>query len=215
MSVDLSALSSQYWLSGLLMGVAAAAPIGPVNILVIQRTLRLGRAAALILGAAAGLADALFAAAAAFGLGAIRQMFDLHHEVLRLFGGLFMIGFGVLLWRQSPHLDSVMRQPPSTTRMSLAVMVMTLTNPATLFWFLAAFAMFRFQHVGWQSSAAATNAAWLVFGVFCGSMLWWVALSHVAARLKERFSDTHLLWMNHGCAAVLCGFGLFAVATAY
>jgi putative LysE/RhtB family amino acid efflux pump len=215
--VDLLVLLSHPWLVGLLIGVAAAAPIGPVNILVIQRCLRYGRRSALWLGLGAACGDALFAAAAAFGLGAIKLLFHLHQDALRLGGGLFMLLFGVLLWRQSPHLSapSVQQKPPRVTSMAVAVLVMTLTNPATLLWFVAAFAMAHFAQGVPGDRAAFLAALGLVLSVFLGSMLWWLALVSAAARLRNRITDKHLLWMNHICAALLATFGFYAIVTAY
>jgi putative LysE/RhtB family amino acid efflux pump len=213
--VDLSILSSHHWLSGLLIGLVAAAPIGPVNIMVIQRSLLRGRRSALWLGLGVAMGDALFAAAAAFGLGAVRLLFDVHQAALRTGGGLFMLFFGILLWRKAPHLNAPGKNPPPTAHLAIAALVMTLTNPATLVWFIAAFAMFRFHHVGLETLVSAANALLLVFGVFCGSMLWWIGLSDLTTRLRGRFNDMHLLWMNHGCAALLIGLGLFAMFTSH
>lgn len=215
MSVDLSALSSQHWLSGLLIGLFAAAPIGPINILVIQRSLHQGRRSALWLGAGAAIGDAVFAAAAALGLGAIHAMFDTHHVALRTGGGLFMILFGLFLWRAAPHLEGPGKRLPPTSHVTFAVLLMTITNPATLLWFVAAFAMVRFDAIGPGSLVAMAHTGLLVFGVFCGSMLWWASLSALAARQRHRFNDHHLRWMNHGCAILLIAVGLYAIATAH
>jgi threonine/homoserine/homoserine lactone efflux protein len=215
MPVDLSVLSSQHWLSGLLIGVVAAAPIGPINILVIQRSLQKGRRSALWLGAGAAIGDAVFAAGAALGLGAIHVLSDAHHAALRISGGLFMIVFGLFLLRQAPHLNAPGKHLPPTSHVTLAVLVMTLTNPATLLWFVAAFAMFRFESVGSETASALAHAAFLVLGVFCGSMLWWLGLSSLAVRLRARFTDNHLRWMNHSCATLLMGLGVYAIATVH
>ncbi len=215
MLVDLSALSSLPWLSGLLIGVAAAAPIGPINILVMQRSLHKGRRSALWLGAGAAIGDAVFAAAAALGLGAIHALFDLHHVALRISGGIFMILFGLFLWRAAPHLEGPGKQLPPTSHITVAVFLMTITNPATLLWFVAAFAMFRFDDIGPGSIKAIAHTGLLVLGVFCGSMLWWAALSALAARQRHRFHDRHLHMMNHGCAILLISVGVYAIVTAY
>jgi threonine/homoserine/homoserine lactone efflux protein len=213
--VDLSILSSYHWFSGLLIGLVGAAPIGPVNIMVIQRSLQRGRRSALWLGASVAMGDLIFATVAAFGLGAVRLLFDVHLSALRMGSGLFMIIFGVLLWRKAPHLNAPHQSLPPTLHMSLAVLVMTLTNPATLLWFIAAFAMVRFHQVGLENLVSLVNGLLLVLGVFCGSMLWWIGLSDITMRLRGRLKDIHLLWMNHGCAALLIGLGLFALLTTH
>jgi threonine/homoserine/homoserine lactone efflux protein len=215
MLAELSALSSHYWLSGFLIGLAAAAPIGPINILVIQRCLQQGRRSALWLGAGAAIGDAVFAAGAALGLSAIHALFNQHHATLRIGGGLFMIIFGVLLWRQVPHLNAPNKRLPPTSHLMLAVLVITLTNPATLLWFVAAFAMFRFEALGFQNAPALLHAILLVCGVFCGSMMWWLGISSLAFRLRARFTDSHLRCLNHGSAILLAGFGAYAIATVH
>jgi putative LysE/RhtB family amino acid efflux pump len=210
--LDISFLSGQHFIPGLLIGLAAVAPIGPVNLLVIQRSLQLGQRSALWLGLGGALGDALMAAAGVFAMETIRSFFDLHQAALRIGGGLFMILFAVLLWRQAPKLD---RKPTHTGKMAGAIFFMTISNPATLLWFIAAFAMFRFSGVGAHSWSALGNGLLLVLGVFAGSMLWWLGISSLAVRLAKRFTDRHLHWLNNGCAALLLGCSAFAILTAY
>ena len=203
-------LSTLYFPAGLLIGVAAAAPVGPVNLLVIQRTLCRHAGSALVLGLGAAIGDGLFAIVAAFGLGAITGLLDAHEALIRVIGGGVMLGFAIVIWRSAPHLDSAGPRH-SARRLALATFTMTVTNPATLLFFMASFGAAGFVGIGHQTTAQWLNAGALVCGVVAGSMLWWGAVVAMAARLRGRVSDRHLTLLNHVTGAALAVFGLLAI----
>jgi threonine/homoserine/homoserine lactone efflux protein len=210
----LALLATWYLPAGVLIGLAAAAPIGPVNILVIQRTLQRGPLSALKLALGAGLGDAAFAVAAAFGLTAIQQAIGAHTPALRLVGGLIILGFAWAIWRSTPHLAGPVKAVPRTRHMALATFLLTVTNPATILWFLATFSTIGFKAVGFGHPDGIEHAVLLVAGVFAGSMLWWLFVSGFAARWRGRLADHHLVRINHVSAVVLALFGVGAVALA-
>lgn len=203
-------LSTLYFPVGLLIGVAAAAPVGPVNLLVIQRTLSRHAGSAMVLGLGAAIGDCLFAIVAAFGLGAITGMLDAHEALIRVIGGFVMLGFAVFIWRSAPHLDSNSPRQP-VQHLALLTFSMTVTNPATLLFFLGSFGAVGFVGIGHDTASQWLNAALLVLGVLAGSMLWWAALTAFATRLRGRVSDRHLTILNHGTGVVLALFGLVAI----
>ena len=204
-------LSTAYLPAGLGIGIAAAAPVGPINLLVIRRTLTRGQPAALTIGAAGAVGDAVFASVAAFGLGAVRLLLSEHGDVIRIAGGLIMLAFAVVVWRSTPHLDQPDRET-STPRLAAVVVGMTLTNPATLFFFLGSFGAIGFAEIGHGSPERLLNSAMVVTGAFTGSMLWWAVISTATRALRERVTDHHLLWLNRLTAAALALFGVAAVA---
>ncbi|MEX6724068.1 LysE family translocator [Parapedomonas caeni] len=210
--MNLGWLATYHLPVGMLIGLVAAAPIGPVNIIVIQRTLQKSIRSALALGLGAALGDAVFAAAAAFGLTALKLLMDDHHDLIRVVGGLIMIGFAVVVWRTAPHLDDPVRKIPRARHMALATFMMTVTNPATLLWFAATFGSIGFRGIGHESPDALINAAEVVIGVFLGSMLWWLFISGMARWARGWVDDRHLLIFNHVSAVVLLLFGLAALA---
>lgn len=203
----MSALATLYFPVGALIGLASAAPVGPVNLLVIQRTLTAHTAGALLLGAGGALGDSLFAAAAAFGVSAVTRLLADHALVIRLGGGLIMLAFAVVIWRATPTLRD--EDQSSALRMALATLTLTLTNPATILFFIGAFGAVGFTGIGHDTPEHLVNAAMVVAGTFTGSMLWWLAVSGVARRLRGRITDGHLVKLNKGTAIAL---GLFAVA---
>lgn len=202
-------LATMYLPAGIAIGLGSAAPVGPVNLLVIQRVLCGERRGGLLLGLGAALGDALFAIVTAFGLGAIGTLVSDNDAIIRIVGGLVMLGFAVVVWRSAPHLGG---SGPRTGggRLALLGASMTVTNPATMFFFVGSFSAIGFLGLGHDTAVHRSNAALLVGGVFAGSMLWWLIVTEIAARLQGRVSDAHLRLLNHGTAVMLALFGIAA-----
>lgn len=208
-------LASAHFPVGVAIGVAAAAPVGPINLLVIQRAVAhqatgSARSSALVLGLGGALGDAVFAAVAAFGLTFVTRTLDVHGGLVRIVGGLIMLAFAVVVWRAAPHLGHD-RPQLSAARMATVVFGLTLTNPATLLFFLGSFGAVRFVAIGHDSAFHLFNAGLIVAGVFAGSMLWWLLVSGVAAAMRGRIADRHLRILNHATAIVLAAFGIVAI----
>lgn len=208
-------LAAEHFPVGVAIGVAAAAPVGPINLLVIQRAIAhrtsgSARASALILGLGGALGDAVFAGVAAFGLTLVTRALDVHGGLVRIVGGLVMLAFAVVVWRAAPHLGHD-RPQISTPRMATVVFGLTLTNPATLLFFLGSFGAVRFAAIGHDSPLHLFNAGLVVAGVFVGSMLWWLLVSGAAAAMRGRITDAHLVLLNHATAVILTVSGIVAV----
>lgn len=210
MTLGLPPLETLHFPMGVIIGIAAAAPVGPVNLLVLQRAIGPRRSAALLVGLGAAIGDALFAAAAAFGLGALVLAMEEHVGALRVVGGLIMLGFAALLWRAAPHLIAEARQPPAL-RTAAVALTMTITNPATLVFFIGSFGAVAFTAMGHDTPRHILNAGLVVVGVFAGSMLWWLAVVVLAGFLRGRMDDRLLVVLNHATAIVLALFGLAAI----
>jgi threonine/homoserine/homoserine lactone efflux protein len=209
--VNLSELSSWYFPAGVAIGFVAAAPIGPVNILVIQRTLQRSVQSALVLGLGAAMGDALFAAFAAFGLATLTAELNASKDMMRIIGGVIMLGFASALWRTHPHLNEPGRKLPRAPHLAAAIFFMTITNPATILWFVATFQAIGFADIGWDSNRSAGHSALIVLGVLAGSILWWLCLSGFTARWRHRLTDRHLGLANHIAAAILLLSGTAAI----
>ena len=204
-------LSTLYFPAGIAIGIGAAAPIGPVNLLVIERTLTRHAGSALVLGFGGALGDSLFAIVAAFGLGAVSGLLHDHHAIIRLIGGIIMLGFAAVIWRSDPHLKDE-GEPVPALRVALLTFGMTITNPATLLFFVGGFGAFGFVGIGHDTPDHRLHAAMVVAGVLTGSMLWWLFVTAVAKRLRGRVTDRHLVLLNHVTAGGLAVFGIGAIA---
>jgi threonine/homoserine/homoserine lactone efflux protein len=196
-----------YLIKGLLIGFSIAAPVGPIGVLCIRRTLASGRTTGLLSGIGAATADALYGSIAAFGLTAISSFLLQQQVALRLVGGafLFYLGIRAVLSRPTNLADSTYSNGLFTAYAS--TFFLTLTNPLTILSFAAIFA-----GLGLVSSAHSyPTAGLMVLGVFLGSCAWWVILSWLSSRLKSRLNQTGLAWVNRISGCILLGFGIAVI----
>lgn len=202
------------FLRGLALGLAIAAPVGPVGVLCIRRTLAEGRLAGLVSGLGAATADACYGLVAAFGLTFISSRLIDWQDAIRLAGGLFLLYLGA-----KTLAAPVGEQPAAGLAVQPAqrgllgnytsTLVVTLTNPMTILAFAAVFAGLGVGTAGGDYAAAAL----LVLGVFSGSALWWLALSSAFGLLRGRVTPAGLRWVNRISGLIILGFGLAALAS--
>lgn len=190
-------------LRGILLGLAIAAPVGPIGMLCIQRGLSQGFAAALAGGAGTALADAVYAALGAAGLAALLASFEALAPWLRYGGCGFLVWLGVQTLRRPAAMPADTTPGRADLLRSFGItFTLTMANPATLLSFIALFA-----GLGLQPEAPWQDGALLVGGVFAGSMAWWILLSALVAWLRRGLSPLWRLWINR-----LSGGGLIALA---
>lgn len=192
---------------GLVIGFAIAAPVGPIGLLCIQRTLRGGRLAGLVTGLGAASADAIYGLIAGLGLTAVAGFLSGQQRVLGLVGGLFLCYLGVRTLLQPPAQTAARIQGSdgSLLRAYASALGLTLTNPMTIFAFMAVFAGVGLAVDGVEAGRALA----LVSGVFLGSAAWWLILSTLAAAAAERLNPGVLQWVNRSAGVLLLGFGLY------
>ena len=198
----------QLVLAGIGIGVLMAAPIGPVNVLVIQRAVAGGFWAGLAAGIGAVLGDGLLAAIAAFSVTAISDAMSAYAGWIQFVGGLLLIGFGLTLLFARPaltipvgeksHLLKHMGIIPQT-------FFLTVTNPGAI---LGMAAMIG----GLGSLIGGLNtypeALLLVASVMGGSLLWWLGLAELIATIRHKLTEARLKLINRIAGAVLFAFGL-------
>ena len=162
---------------GLIIGFSIAAPVGPIGILCIRRTLSSGRVVGLLSGMGAATADALYGSVAAFGLTFI-STFLLEQQIwLRLIGGAFLCYLGIKTILSHPSSSPFSANQTGLLSAYGSTFLLTLTNPLTILSFAAIFAGFGVVNAGGNYS----NAAITVLGVFLGSSCWWVILSGITS----------------------------------
>jgi len=205
-------VDAQALVKGAILGFSIAAPVGPIGVLCIRRSLGEGRLAGFLSGLGAASADAIYGAIAALGLTAISGAL-LHAKFwLTLLGGLFLLYLGARTLLATPQrraAEDANDEGPAHDRRGLwaaffSTLGLTLTNPMTILAFTAMFA-------GLGPSGAPGS---LVLGVFLGSAAWWWLLSALADRFRARLGGTGLLWVNRLSGCVIAGFGLMALAGA-
>lgn len=209
------------FLRGLALGFAIAAPVGPIGVLVIHRTLAGGRLAGLVSGLGAATADGIYGFVAGFGLTVISMFLISQQGWIRLLGGLFLFYLGAKTLRapvaERPGTGFETAQAstqPAATRSGLlgdyaSTLALTLANPLTILFFAAVFAGLG---VG-TSNGDYRSAVVLVLGVFLGSAGWWLALSTGVSLLRGRVTPRGLQWVNRVSGLIILGFGVAALAS--
>lgn len=200
-------MDAALFLRGLLIGLAIAAPVGPIGVLCIRRTLADGRLTGFVSGLGAASADAVYGSIAAFGLTAVSGVLIAYQGWLRLVGGLFLLYLGFRTFR-APVED----RPAAAGGRGLigayaSTLALTLTNPLTILSFAAVFA-----GLGFVAGAGFGRALLLVGGVFAGSAAWWLSLSLGVGLVRSRLGGAAFRWINRLSGAVISSFCLVALA---
>ncbi|MBW8446620.1 MAG: LysE family translocator [Arenimonas sp.] len=192
---------------GILLGLAIAAPLGPIGALCISRTLERGFWAGVAGGLGTALADGAYALMAAAGFAAFAILLDTISVPLQIFGGLFLVWLGGKSFQPKPPAAAARVGARDLLSTTGATFLLTIANPATILSFAAIFA-----GLGLASQGGGWSAVSLVAGVFAGSMLWWIFLSGTVALLHHRLPESFALWVSRISGVVLVGFGLVAIA---
>jgi threonine/homoserine/homoserine lactone efflux protein len=197
-----------FFLRGFAVGFAIAAPVGPIGVLCIRRTLADGRASGLLSGLGAATADALYGCVAAFGITAVSDALTSHEHWLRLVGGLFLCFLGVRTFLRQPA-DAANVSAKGLAGAFVSTLLLTLTNPTTILSFA-----FVFAGLGPAAGAHHYGApAALVLGVFAGSALWWLLLSFGVALFRHHFDHHRMRWVNRISGIVIALFGVLVLVT--
>lgn len=193
--------------SGFIIGIAVAAPIGPINLMAIRNTLSHGFGAGVFTGTGAVLGDGTFAVFAAFGITAVSQFVIGYAVWIQAIGGIILIATGLHIMRSPPDLAGDAAAPPRSRPLALvgATYVLTITNPATMMGFIAIFGGVG-NLVSKPGDYAGATA--MVTAVMLGSFAWWLFVSWLASLLRERLAARALRYVNWGSGAVIVLFGL-------
>jgi threonine/homoserine/homoserine lactone efflux protein len=206
-------MDSSFILKGLLLGFSIAAPVGPIGVLGIRRTLTEGRAAGLVSGLGAATADAVYGCVAGFGLTFISNAILGLRSWLNLLGGAFLCYLGVRTFFAKPAAEAAPANRTGLWRSYLTTFGLTLTNPMTILSFAATFAGLGLAGISSApgSSGGYIASLWLVSGVFLGSALWWLLLSAIVGLLRDRLDARVLQWLNRISGVTLFGFGVWSL----
>lgn len=192
------------------LGLAVAAPVGPIGILCVRRTLADGRGVGLACGLGAATADTVYGLMAGLGLTAVSTLLVAYDAPIRILGALYLAVLGVITLRTPSADRAAGARPGSAWRAWASTFLLTITNPMTIVSFAAMFSTLGIARDGGRAAQAIV----ITGGVFVGSALWWLALSATVARFRARVRPHHLTWVNRGAGAMLIGFAAWAAASA-
>lgn len=179
------------FLKGILIGFAMAVPVGPIGIMCIRKTLTEGRLRGLIIGLGAATADLLYGCVAAFGLTVISDILISQTIWIRLAGGALLLFLGVRTFRAKPADPKITVNNSGLLRSYFTTVFLTLTNPLSIFAFIAVFAA-----VGVGNEPGYFSPSFLVAGVFIGSCLWFLSLSSGVFLFRKKLDLGGLRWVN-------------------
>lgn len=191
------------FMRGALLGFAIAAPVGPIGVLCIKRSLNEGWRIGFISGLGAATADMFYGAVAVFGLTVITSFLVGLNIPLRLFGGIFLLYLGVKTFISRPAKESAtVVASHNVWGAYLSTLMLTLTNPLTILSFTGMFA-------GMTAPNELLASLLLVLGVFCGSAAWWLFLSGVLGYfLHGRLDLSLLVWVNRLSGVIILTFAV-------
>lgn len=194
---------------GIIIGILVSAPVGPVNVLCIQRAIERGFWGGIAAGLGAMLGDGLIALFAALGVGAISSTVQYHRTAIQIVGGFALLGYGVKLYLTEPPLNAALTEEDREQTLKDFVwdipqtFFLTITNPAAV---LGLFAIFGGISTFVEVSSNV-DALTMVAAVMGGSFAWWLTLSHLIGRIRHRLKPRHLRNINRIAGVALLGFG--------
>jgi threonine/homoserine/homoserine lactone efflux protein len=193
----------ELFLRGVIAGVAISAPVGPVNVLCVSRTIAKGWRAGVVSGLGAAAADTFYGSVAGFSISIVISFLIREQSKLRLFGGILLVLLGIWYYFKKP--ESLSKRGPDKTDHSdlVTTFLLNLTNPTTVLSFLAVLAV-----LGLSEHRAAWLTLIMIGGIFTGSMAWWLILTGVTNHFRERFNDRAMLWMNRIGGLAIGAFGV-------
>lgn len=196
-----------FLIKGIILGLAIAAPIGPIGVLCIRRTIANGRISGIVSGLGTATADAAYGCIAAFGITYIAEFLINIYEYLQIIGGMFLIYLGYEIFVSAPAKKAFKINSANRIKDYTSALILTLTNPMTIMSFTAIFIGLGLGN----TTGRYMSAGFLVTGVFLGSMLWWVILSGLVDKLRSRFDQKKLKWINKVSGIIICVFGIYSI----
>ncbi|MBF8154633.1 LysE family transporter [Exiguobacterium sp. TBG-PICH-001] len=189
--------------TGFGIGFALAAPVGPIGLLCMQRTLRHGRISGIVSGLGAATADFIYGLLALSGFSLVQSILT-QASWMQLIGSLFLCYIGWSMFQASSNASI---SDTASSRLSgyLSVLFLTFLNPMTITLFLALFARFELTMTNGQ------DAFLFLIGIFLGSAAWWVILANITHLLKHQLAAPTLRIIQWTSASLIIGFGAFGV----
>lgn len=196
-----------FYLKGLIIGFSIAAPVGPIGVLCIRRTLAEGRSSGLASGLGAASADACYGCIAGFGLTIVSGFLIGQQFWLRGIGGIFLCYLGIKTFLSRPAQQAAPASGNGLIGVYASTFFLTLTNPMTILSFVGIFAGLGVA----STHGNLLSAGILVLGVFSGSALWWLLLSSGVAAFRKKLNSSGLWWINRISGIIITVFGLVAL----
>ncbi|MFP4557057.1 MAG: LysE family translocator [Bacteroidales bacterium] len=197
------------FIKGIIVGLLASIPLGPIGVICIQRTINKGKVSGFLSGLGAASADTIFAAIAGFSLTFIINYIEERQVIFQAVGGIVVFLLGIKIFYTNPvkQLRRHKRKKDNLLEDYLSVLAVTITNPLAVFLFIALFASLGIvtDSINWTKSLTTTS------GVFVGAALWWYILTSLVNFYRRRFRLKQLWWINKISGAAIFTLGAIAI----
>ena len=205
-----------YLFKGILVGLMVSIPLGPMGVLIIQKTLHKGALAGFISGMGAASADFFYASLAAFGLGFVISVIQAHELLLQVLGGIFLIVIGLKIYFDNPIRQIRQKRSGQVSKKGLlgdyvSLFFLTVSNPITIVVFMAVFAGMAV----FDEEAAWWCEALVVFGVLLGGGIWWYTLSALVNIFRKKFRLRVLVTINRVSGLIIAVLGALVILSAF
>ena len=194
------------------IGILISAPMGPIGMLIIQRTLSKGRWPAFFTGVGAGLSDLVYCLMTGFCLSFITGFIDRHQFAIQIVGGIVLAAFGAYLFSKNP--TRALKPSEQTTNNywsdTVSGFFLTFSNPLILFFIIGLFARFNFLLPEYEAHHYIVG--YLL--IFVGALVWWYIITFLVSRLRKRFNLRSLWLINRIIGIILLGMALVGVVMA-
>jgi threonine/homoserine/homoserine lactone efflux protein len=189
-------------LKSIILGFSVSAPVGPIGLLCIQRTLARGRAAGFLTGFGAVTANIFYASIAALGFSIVSAFLMQYEVYLKIAGTVFLIYLGVKTFLKKAPQNAAKLDGETLLTMYMSTFLLMITNPITILNFVAMFAGLGFD----QQASSSRTAFALIIGVFIGATIWWGFLSYAVSKFRNKIMP-HLEAVNKlaGVTIILLG----------
>ncbi len=197
------------FIKGIIIGLLVSAPLGPIGIMCIQRTLNRGYMAGFVSGLGAATADIIFAIVAGFGLTIIINFIQEKHIYFQILGGIFVLYIGYRIFSTNP-VKQLRLQRLNKTKLSqdfASVFLLTISNPMAIFLFIAIMAALKVAN----DLYSIFELSILIAGIAGGAILWWFVLASIANRFRKKIRLKSIWWLNKITGSVVFLFGLIVI----
>jgi threonine/homoserine/homoserine lactone efflux protein len=198
---------------GILIGLIASIPTGPIGVLCIQRTLSKDQRSGFVSGLGAATADSIFATIAFFSLAFVMQFIEDNLTLVKVIGGLCVMGVGAKIFLSNPVVQ-IRRNRAGKSNLwqdYISVFLLTLANLAFILIYITLFAALGIT----QATVGQWNGWLMIAGVFTGGSLWWFVLTFLVSLFRKKFRPRHLLWINRIAGAAIIVLGAAVVLTMF
>lgn len=197
-------------LKGIIIGIIASAPMGPVGILCIQRTLKKGRWYGFVTGIGAAFSDIIYALITGLGMSFVMDLITnpTNKFWLQISGSVVLMLFGVYCWKSNPasHVHQSSQNKGSYSHNGFTAFLLTFSNPLILLLFMASFAQFNFVL---PNHPLEMSIGYL--GILGGALMWWFGLTWLVDKIREKFDIDGISILNKIIGAVVVIFSLIVL----